>query len=254
MEEGPLFRPASADAQVELAKGTQALGEFMTEMGMTIFFEQEAVLSPDGYLIQPDRTRPKFDVAALETIAWEGINIQKESQGPNRDVDSIQHHVVELLSGEADWEVILDDDGKGEVADIVCLRRNDRVLTIALAHCKYSHGPAAGARLSDLYEVCGQAVKSHKARSEAELMLRKLLRREKNRATKGRTGFIKGQVSDLLAILQAARLLDVRVTVIIAQPGLSKGAATNPLFELLGCTQLYLSETYNSKLRVLCSE
>jgi superfamily II DNA or RNA helicase len=252
-DEGPVVRPTSADAQMEIARGSRPLSEFMTETGMTVFFEQEAVLSPDGYLIQPDRARPKFDADSLETVDWTGINIQKESQGPNRDADSIQHRVVELLSQEAEWDVIIDDDGKGEVADVVCLRRSDRVLDIVLAHCKYSHGPVAGARLADLYEVCGQAVKSHKARSEAELILRKLRRREKNRLAQDLTGFIKGQTDDLLSILQGVRLLDVRVTVLIAQPGLSKGSATNPLFELLGCTQLYLSETYNSSMRVMCS-
>jgi hypothetical protein len=45
----------------------------------------------------------------------------------------------------------------------------------------------------------------------------------------------------------------VRVTVVITQPGLSKAAMTNALAELLGCTELYLSETYNSRLRVICS-
>ncbi len=252
-DQGPVVRPVGPDAQIELANGSRPLSEFMTENGMTIFFEQEAVVSPDGYLIQPDRTRPRFDVDALEIIDWNGIDIKKESQGPTRDSDSVQYRVVELLNQEAEWDVILDDDGKGEVADIVCLRRHDRVLDILLAHCKYSHGSVAGARLADLYEVCGQAVKSHKARSEAELVLRKLRRREKNRLAKGLTGFIKGQADDLISILQEARLLDVRVTVVIAQPGLSKSAATNPLFELLGCTQLYLGETYNSSLRVMCS-
>lgn len=252
-DSGPIVRATGADAEIELVKGPRSLSDFMTEMGMTVFFEQEAVLSPDGYLIQPDRSRPRFDTDALETPDWIGVNIRKESQGADRDTDAIQHRVIELLAQEAEWDVILDDDGKGEVADVVCLRREDRVLEIVLAHCKFSHGDNPGARLADLYEVCGQAVKSHKARSESELILRKLLRRERNRVSKGRTGFIKGQADDLMSVLQEARLLDVKVTVLIVQPGLSKAAATNPLFELLGCTQLYLSETYNSRLRVMCS-
>jgi hypothetical protein len=96
-------------------------------------------------------------------------------------------------------------------------------------------------------------VTSHKARAEAELVLRKLLRRERSRAARGRSGFVKGEAADLLAILQEVRLLDVRVTVVITQPGLSKAAMTNALAELLGCTELYLSETYNSRVRVICS-
>lgn len=96
-------------------------------------------------------------------------------------------------------------------------------------------------------------MKSHKARSEIELVLRKLLRRERKRVTAGRTGFVRGGASELLSILHGARLLDVTMTVVIAQPGLSKAGMTNPLAELLGCTELYLGDTYNSRFRVMCS-
>ena len=96
-------------------------------------------------------------------------------------------------------------------------------------------------------------MKSHKARSEIGLVLQKLLRRERNRAQSGRTGFVKGGAPDLMSILQEARLLDTRVTVVIAQPGLSAAQCNVPLSELLGCTQLYLNETYNSGFRVICS-
>lgn len=115
---------------------------FRAPQGMTVFFEKEAILSPDGYLIQPDRSRPHYSRESLEDVDWSGVNIQKESQGPARDSDSVQHRVIELLAGEADWEIILDDDGTGEVADAVFLRRHDRVLDVILAHCKFSHGPA----------------------------------------------------------------------------------------------------------------
>jgi hypothetical protein len=114
----------------------------MTDNGTTVFFEQEAVLSPDGYLIQPDRTRPKFALDALEVIDWTGVNIRKESQGPAPDADSVQHRTIEVLAGGADWEVILDDDGTGEIADVVCLRRENRVLDIAIVHCMNSHSDA----------------------------------------------------------------------------------------------------------------
>jgi superfamily II DNA or RNA helicase len=252
-QDGPVVSAVGNDAHIALPKGPKSLAAFMSEFGMTVFFEQEAVLSPDGYLIQPDRTRPRFDPGSLEALEWTGVDIRKESQGPERDAASIQHRVIETLMAEAEWEVALDDDGSGEVADIVLIRRDDRRLEVLLVHCKYSSEDAPGARLADLYEVCGQAVKSHKARSEIELVLRKLLRRERNRQARAITGFIKGDASTLLSILQEVRLLDVRVTVAIAQPGLSAAKFNTALSELLGCTQLYLSETYNSSFRVLCN-
>ena len=220
-EEGPKVSARGPDAEIRLPKGQIGLAEFMTKNGMTVFFEKEAILSPDGYIVQPDRSRPLFEPAHLESIDWTGVNIRRESQGRDRDPGSVQHHVIQKLAGEADWEVIIDDDGPGEIADIVMLRREDRFLNVLLAHCKFSSGDRPGRRLSDLYQVCGQAVKSHKARSEIELVLQKLLRRERNRAQRGFTGFMKGDEQELLSILEEARLLDARVTVVIAQPGLS---------------------------------
>jgi hypothetical protein len=57
----------------------------MTKVGLTVYFEREALLSPDGYLFQPDRSRPRFPTDRLEAIDWTGINIRKESQGPHCD-------------------------------------------------------------------------------------------------------------------------------------------------------------------------
>ncbi|MCP4304938.1 MAG: hypothetical protein GY788_08720 [bacterium] len=252
--ERPAFKAVSGDATIQVARAEQPLSEFMTQRGMTIFFEKEAVLSPDGYLVQPDRTRSRFPDDRLETIDWTGINIRRESQGPDRDPETVQHRAIDHLAGEADWDLIIDDDGTGEVADIVLLRVVDRTLEMTLAHCKYSSEDAPGGRLADLYEVCGQAQKSHKARSEVDLILRKLLKRERNRQGAGVTGFIKGGTTELLSIIQQSRFLDVAVTVAVVQPGLAKGSYNTPLAELLGCTELYLTETYSTGFRVICSE
>ena len=80
--------------------------------------------------------------------------------------------MIQQLAADADWEVIVDDDGTGEIADIVMLQRDGRLLDVVLAHCKFSGADNPGARLNDLYQVCGQAMKSHKGRSDIELVLR----------------------------------------------------------------------------------
>ena len=254
-EDGPAVVAVGGDATVTLPRGeTTGLASFMSAIGLTVHFEKEALLSPDGYLLQPDRTRPRFSADRLEPIDWSGINIRKESQGPDRDSDSVQHRVAEVLAGEAPWEVVLDDDGTGEIADLVLLRRDDNRLEILLAHCKYSGGDAPGPRVGDLYEVCGQAAKCHKARSDVELTIRRAIRREVARQNKGRNGLIVGTIDTLHRILDECWRLDPVVTVLIAQPGLPRGTMSTEQSELLGCVELYLSETYGSRFRVLCSQ
>ncbi len=252
-ENGPVVSAVGEDATIALPKTTIPLSEFMTKEGLTVFFEQEALLSPDGYIIQPDRTRPRYEPQQLEVIDWGGVNIQNEVQGAQRDATSIQFRVIETVNAEADWDVVIDDHGSGEAADVVFLRRDEHRLEIVMAHCKASSAAAPGARVGDLYELCGQAAKSHKARSEVELVLRRILRRERKRQLAGDTGLVVGDAGDLVSLLHSARLFDTDVTVLLAQPGLSRAAMSQSQAELLACTELYLSETYASRFRVLCS-
>lgn len=253
-DDGPSIEPIGPDASIDLPRGaTAALATFMTEHGMTVYFEAEALLSPDGYLLQPERDRTQFPADRLEVVDWTGIDIRKESQGPDRAADSVQYRTAEVVAGEADWEVVLDDDGTGEVADLLFVRREDQKLVVLLAHCKFSGGDAPGARVGDLYEVCGQAAKCHKAKSDVELTLRRAIRREESRRTKGRDGVLTGTLDLLRDIHDECWKLDPEVTVVVAQPGLSAAAMSGAQSEVLGCIDLYLNETYGSRFRVLCS-
>jgi hypothetical protein len=123
---------------------------------------------------------------------------------------------------------------------------------VLLVHCKAAGGEP-GSRVSDLYEVCGQAAKSHKARGEIDVVLRKLLRRERKRQERGAVGIVQGTADDFLTLVNSSRILDPSVVVAVVQPGLSAEQMSREQSELLGCTNLYLSETYSSGFRVLCS-
>jgi len=252
-EQGPVVSAASTDAEISTAKGPRPLAPFMTLEGITIYFEQEALVTPAGYFLQPKRSRARYAREKLESVDWSGIDLRKESQGPERDESSVQYRTIELLVQEAEWTIVLDDDGPGESADVVLMRAEDHLLQVQLVHCKYSSDDSPGARVADLYEVCGQSQKSFKARSEMELVLQKLIRRERHRNAKGDSGLVVGDLDDLLDILARVHVLDVSLTVIIAQPGLSQQLMSNAQAELLACTELYLGETYGSQLRVLCS-
>ncbi len=52
-------------------------------------------------------------------------------------------------------------------------------------HCKYLGADTPGARLADLYEVCGQAQKSARWCDRPGRMLQHMLRREKMRRDRG---------------------------------------------------------------------
>ncbi|QCP08665.1 hypothetical protein FDF08_12375 [Micrococcus luteus] len=253
-EDGPpTIRPVSDDGQVVTPSGVGSLAAFLTGHGLLVTFEDEVVLVEQGFLLKPERERRLFPIDAVETIDWSGVNIRRESQGAERDPATIQHRAIQALSAEDEWEVVLDDDGTGELADIALLRRTDDVLEVLLVHCKYSSSDTPAARINDLYDVCGQSMKMNRAKSMSELLTKRLFRREQERQNAGKSGLIVGDIETLAAIVFEARYRLLKVTVAIVQPGMSKSAASEDMRSLLGATDRFLAETYGMKLRVIAS-
>ena len=156
---------------------------------------------------------------------------------------------------DSKWEIIIDDDGTGEVADIVAMRVDGEYLVVTLVHCKYSSNYRPGRRVGDLYEVCGQTQKSIRWRRDREKMFATLIRHERDRIRRQRrSGLIVGDGNALYRLAEHAYILKPDFRVFIAQPGLSKGKASNEQLDLLGSTEVYLREVADMPLHVLCSE
>ena len=248
------YKPTTLEADVVTRHSRIAFSQFLKRTGLTVHFEKDAVVAPPGLLLKPDRDLPVFDRERIEALDWTGVDIRKESQGPDRDSDSVQAYVIRHLLESDDWDLVIDDDGKGETADIVALKAQEDRLIVRLYHCKYSSAETPGARLGDLYEVCGQALKSVQWRRKPERLFDHLIRREKRRRHRGeRTGFEKGDGRGLYRIDDEARRLRPDFVIVIAQPGLSKAGASDQQLELLAATEVYLRETFNVGLGVLAS-
>ena len=110
-----------------------------------------------------------------------------------------------------------------------------------------------GARIADLYDVCGQSMKMNRAKSIPELLTKRLFRREQKRQSAGKSGLIVGDIATLATIVREARYRTLRVAIAIAQPGMSKSLASDDMRALLGATDRFLFETHGMKLRVIAS-
>lgn len=249
------YTPVGDEIQVITARTQRPLSQFLDEHGLTLLFEQDLVLEPSGFLLRPDRSLPPFDLDLLESIDWAGINLRVESQGPERNPESIQARAIKHVCAQADWDVIIDDDGPGEIADVVALRIDGNRLIVLLVHCKYSSEDKPGARVEDLYDVCGQTAKSARWRREdTRVMLKNLIRRARQKQHRtGVSGFVVGDPAALYHLQEAARFLIPDFQIVIAQPGLSKAVVSQAQLNLLAAAQVYVSETASSSLRVLCS-
>lgn len=100
---------------------------------------------PEGETIVP------YSTDRIEAWDWSKANIRAESQGPEKRADSIQRHVIDTLLAESEtYDLIFDDDGAGEIADVVTIRITEGLVQVTLHHCKYSSAAMPGARVKDL--------------------------------------------------------------------------------------------------------
>jgi hypothetical protein len=235
-------------------RGTDtSLTDFFYSNPPVIWFADGASLEGNS-LTELKRLHAPYPVERVQVWNWTDTDIHKESQGANKESDSIQYKVIAELK-KGNYQIIVDDDDSGEAADVVAVRVEDKAIIIELYHCKYSHGDTPGSRIKDLYEVCGQAQRSvHWVEKPTEL-LNHLLRRDENRTKQGKQSRIEvGTSADILNVREGTRMMQVQFAIYIVQPGLSKAEASLSQLELLSVTENYLGETYQIPFGVIASK
>ena len=237
-----------------------SLSEFFYATPPIIWFADGSTL--DGNELTELRNPPvPYNTEKIHAWTWDDVNIKKESQGTRKDEDSIQARVIRELR-QQDYDVIVDDDGKGEAADIVAIRVLGSVevpegIEVEFYHCKYSGRAVPGRRIADLYEVCGQAQKSTSwmTSEEKEMdLFTHLMRREARRSESGEPSrYEVGDTATLETIREISKVYRLKLRVFIVQPGVSKERISSAQCLLLGVTENYLSETYQLPLGVIAS-
>lgn len=239
---------------------TWPLSDFFDENPPVITFADGSYLEGNLLVALPDIYAP-YDRERIDVWDWSDVNIKKEAQGATRERDSIQFKVIEDLKATGGYDIIYDDDGSGESADVVTIKvtEDEARATIAVDfyHCKYSQESSAGARVGDLYEVCGQAQKSiswllNQLRN-TELFVHLLRRDPKIRKGKELSRYQTGDRDTLQSIRNRSRMAALKLRVFIVQPGLSREKATPEQLSLLSVTENFLLETYNVPFGVIGS-
>jgi hypothetical protein len=244
------------DLIISFGKRRALLSEYFSKAHPIILYEKDCWSRGDQLFKLQDRTRNNFDVDKIAVWNWDGVDLTKESQKIQKRSDSIQRRTIETIS-EPSWDrrydVIFDDDSKGEAADVVALALDETTLYVDLFHCKYTK-PKSGARVDDLYVVCGQAVRSVKQADDIERFFLHLMYRERERMKKHKVSrFERGDFKELSRLRAFARSVRPEFRVFIVQPGLKKSDITADLRDLLGSTELYLNTLRGIKLTVIGS-
>ncbi|RYE30718.1 MAG: hypothetical protein EOP48_31830 [Sphingobacteriales bacterium] len=199
---------------------------------------------------------PTFPKEQILKGDWTGINIRQESQqiSPKRE-DSIQFKIISDLK-EGDYDLIYDDDYSGEIADVITVKQYKEYINIQLYHLKFASTGKVARLVDDLYEVCGQAVKSVNWKfKESKEFFEHLLRREtKKRKGRSCSRIEQGCKEKIVYFKDIARKgYPVEFEIFIVQPGLSADHPSDEQLSLLAVVNSYLKGKGGIPLTVIGS-
>ncbi|RYE14577.1 MAG: hypothetical protein EOP34_06210, partial [Rickettsiales bacterium] len=165
---------------------------------------------------------------------------------------SIHDYIIDLAKKE--FDAVFYDHGSLEIADVIGFKNGK----VQFYHCKKQNGSSPNCNIDDIYEVCGQAVKSvnwaHK-----KLLIKQIYERaeENNSHIKIKKGTLQ-QIKDILDSFDNP-IIPVEITIV--QPGLKtkklskqQNAAFNRIKILLSGADTFLQDVSSCKLTVFALE
>lgn len=237
---------------IEYLKDKKEITELFYDHPPIVWFQDNSKMYNDLYFAF-NYNIPIFNTDKILPLNWDGIDITKESQRKSKRADSIQYRMIHKLLSDADYKIIFDDDSANEASDIIAIKyfesTQNRII-VELYHCKYSSKNAAGGRLKDLYEVCGQAQRSYHWRHNALELLNHMIRREKLRKNNDLPSrFEKGGNEEMYMAINmlSSGYCETEFNIYVVQPGISKAdiIKESEHLKLFGATDLLLKKTGN---------
>lgn len=247
----------NSGSKIEISYGAHSedLDTFFNRYPPDICFADGSILSGNSF-VQLKHTIGEYDKNKLIVKDWSNVDLSKESQGVSpKNVSSIQYKMIQDLMQE-DIDIIYDDDGSGEIADIVTIKQLADKLSVSFYHLKFAKDGKVSNSIDNLYAVCGQTQKSTKWKhTGGNRFFSHLIHRErKKRDGKECSRIEKGSLQDLHNLKTIAKQkIPVEFTIFLVQPSISKETVTSDILMLLGVTENYLLETGGIKLNIITS-
>ena len=199
------------------------------------FFMSDMSRIQGNCLYKGQQDIPPIEENIFKVIDWEShdVNIQKEKPANSTGVSLFEW--TESYLNNHGYCCIFNDDGAGEVADYIAVKCSENSLLIDFYHCKASHDSSPGYRIDEMYEVCGQAVKSSFwAKSK------QLTKQIQHRMTLKNPHFVLGSFELFDQKLNRNRPAPPEFRIFIVQPGCANSQRSRQINELLAATKSYL--------------
>jgi len=190
----------------------------------------------------------KYNSENIEVVDWSNVDIENEVGPSTREKLSIQDFVQQKMKDDNSYKIIYFDHGTGEAADFIGIKKTEDQIVVQLYHCKKSGAAQPGSRVGDVYEVCGQAVKSLKWIENTFMLYQKI----KTRKSDDR--FVLGDFDTFKRIIvDESKVTKTMFEIVIVQPGLKRSALNDNVLKSLAATSDYVSIAGHT-LRVISSE
>lgn len=227
-----------------------ALSEYLSEYVPLLLLENFDVVE-HGSVFESTKEGVELDRSCMQTIDWaaDEVNIEIEKPpGHAIKAKSIFSWMEDYLDQKS-CKFVFNDDGAGEVADFITLESFEDENWISLYHCKASGEDTAGSRLDDLYDVCGQAI-----RSGIWLPARRLVEQLQHRMTRPSiVGVRRGNFEQFRTVFVTNERQKLRFANIIVQPGLSSAALRERPEQLLVTTKHSVLAAGFDRFEIICS-
>lgn len=230
--------------------------------GVPVFYFANGDVLQGRYLAEVREAVPLISDNQLIPIDWRDTKLECESMHlleKEDDKHSIQKFFLDKMLTPDEYSIIYDDDGSGEVADLIGIKEGQTEIEVSLFHLKFAIDGKVSDKIENLYAVCGQAIRSLKWHNPeyAKKLFNHLIRRANDKKWNGKIGsrIIRGSVEELERLAENVRYRKkLKFNISIVQPSISKQSISEKIGLFLGSVHSYMEDVAKINLEVYCSE
>ncbi|CAB3776415.1 hypothetical protein LMG28614_00210 [Paraburkholderia ultramafica] len=233
--------------------GERSFSDYLEDHPLRILKQDGSIVLGNYRYFSPQTLNVKLPREHLSSWDWGTTQINKESMGKTRNLDTVQGFTYTKIAPL--YDIVFNDDGTGEIADLVAINEKDDHIQIDFYHCKYCAKDAKpGARVDDTYVVSGQAARSVKWLHTGQAIFGQLLDRYSASIENAFDRLLKGRPEQLDLLRNKCRDVEVRIGFFIVQPAISEARITDEMLTVLGASYIYLKNISGTELKVIASK
>ncbi len=189
-----------------------------------------------------------YDRRKILTVDWKGnkVNITNEANFETQNGTSIHTFLGSYLTSKK-VDVVFYDHGSGELADFITLESRNEYIEVVFYHCKKSCHESPGNRVSDIYEVTGQVIKSTHLNSSDKVC--EHIKRRTRRGSK----FLKGDIRGVEKCLERTTLKPMKTKITLVQPGISISAISDKNLTIIAAADDYVRTAGSTEMLIIGS-